>query len=80
MLPFLTENMLGNFPEVLGKLVVLYRRLWRLIDLRSVPIVVIGVNEEFFGGSTNEKSFGQGFPDLDKITKLAKSPERENIH
>ena len=61
---------------LLGKVDVRYRRLCRLNDLLKVPIVERDGYSEFFGGSTNVKSLGHGFPDFDRMTKLAKSPEK----
>ena len=68
--------MLGNLAEFLGKVEVLYLKLCLLIDLLRVPIVVKGVKEpEFLGGSVKVKPLGYGLPDLDQMTKLAKSPK-----
>ena len=65
----------GNIDELLSRDGLLYRRLVLLMDLLRLPNGVLGgLNTSFLTGSVNGKSNGTGFPDLERITKLEKSP------
>ena len=49
------------------------------MDLLKLPNGVLGgLNTSLLVGSVKGKSEGTGFPDLDRITKLEKSPGNKN--
>ena len=50
------------------------------MDLLKLPNGVLGgLNTSLLVGSVKGKSEGTGFPDLDRITKLEKSPGNKNL-